>query len=308
MSVHKQYVNEWKSINDSTKKLSEYISKMIWNISSEQTDMKLDRVLYVPFLSGEFDINLNDILVDNAFGIDSLNVVYYLYFYDDVYRYNKDYAKIGNSSYDNDTNTLTVKGGIIEGCFNFLITQEIWHELNHAFEYGNGLHKREELYSIVSKVMTNNQSSEIEKIVSRLLYYTFPHEQDAFVHQFYGLLSSQGIRGKFDELIMKYTHYSSFITDKSRYSILKKDNKNNVKEVIQEFGMKIPQFEKRIHFAKKRLYRKLRSAYERYVYKLSTGNAIDEAKRLITTDVIILNKLSERYPNIKYDDKDYKWF
>lgn len=136
MKKHKQYITEWKSVNDEVKFLSNKISRIIWNKSLNEKQ-SIDPIIHKPFIQGNEMINMGD--GQKHFGLESIDVIYKIYLLDDAYEYNRHISEIGNSEYNSDENTLYIRGAIIEGYFNYTITQEIYHELNHSFEYGMGM-------------------------------------------------------------------------------------------------------------------------------------------------------------------------
>ena len=297
LKSHRQYIIEWKSVNDDVKEVAEAISKMMWDKSRNDSPM-LDRELLVPFISGEFPFRM-----EGQFGIDKIEVCYRLYFFDSVDDYNRLYDRIGNSEYDEESKRLTIRGGLVEGYFNYTITQEIYHELNHAFEYGMGMEKREDLYEKAVSMANDKDSDEFSRSICKLVYYTFSHEQDTFAHQFYGLIHSEGLDDDFDVLIMNFPIYRDFYNCKSYVKGEMNKNVNKFKSVLSYLGLDVEQFNKRIYFGAKRLKKKLHNVYIRHMYELRNGQMDfrTEAKREGLRNHV-LNEMSKRYIGIQFEN------
>ena len=297
LKSHRQYIIEWKSVNDDVKEVAEAISKMMWDKSRNDSPM-LDRELLVPFISGEFPFRM-----EGQFGIDKIEVCYRLYFFDSVDDYNRLYDRIGNSEYDEESKRLTIRGGLVEGYFNYAITQEIYHELNHAFEYGMGMEKREDLYEKAVSMANDKDSDEFSRSICKLVYYTFSHEQDAFAHQFYGLMHSEGLDDDFDVLIMNFPIYRDFYNCKSYVKGEMNKNVNKFKSVLSYLGLDAEQFNKRIYFGARRLKKKLHNVYIRHMYELRNGQMDfrTEAKREGLRNHV-LNEMSKRYIGIQFEN------
>ena len=309
MEIHRQYINEWKSVNDDVKRLATVISNMMWYKSQKDAPM-LDNHLNIPFISGQFPFYMETLFKDGNthFGVDKIDVEYRIYFFDSLEQYNEKIKDVGNSEYNVDINKLTIRCGSIEGYFNYTITQEIYHELNHVFEYGMGMEKRTDLYDKVLSTLDKKDSDDISLRMAKLIYYTFPHEQDAFAHQFYGLLDSEELEGDFEQLIYNYTVYSEFINSKSLYQEYSRRNKNEVNKVLNYFKMSYETFNKRIYFGLKRLKKKLYRVYQRHMYELQEkkNNIVTESRKQ-TVKMLILNNYRKRYKDIDFEKGEYKW-
>ena len=310
LKPHKSYINEWKSVSDDVKTLVEYIANLMWE-KSQNDKPTLDSVLKIPFITGDFYLPMNNVFKDNQphFGIDGLNIWYKLYFVDSEKEYNRLYSEFGNSEYEDKEKRVYIRGGLIRGDFNKGLVEDLYHELNHAFEYGMGMEKREELYNTVYKILTNTNSSIIESAMCRIIYYTFPHEQDAFTHQFYGYLKEHDFYLPFDDILPTFNPYVDFSRCVMIYTSYLNNNYEAVKKVLNEVGMDIEQFNKRYKFGDKRFEKKLRRVYQRYMYE-------QQRKRLNIEGVIksdfatnnILEEYKKRYKDIKLEDyKDFIW-
>lgn len=309
VKVHKQYINEWKSVNDDIKKVAETISNIIWYSSYNDKQM-LDGNLGLMFISGSFPFYMKSIFKDGQphFGVEKIDVEYRIYFFDTPEAYNSMIKGIDNSEYDVDTNKLKVICGSIEGYFNYTVTQEIYHELNHVFEYGMGMEKRVDLYDKVVSAMNDKNNDELTIRMCRLIYYTFPHEQDAFAHQFYGLMHSENLDGSFEELISNATNYTDFIVCRRFYKENCKRMRNDVNKILKYLGLDFEEFNKRVYFGGKRFEKKLYRVYQRHMYELRNKNIdIKSESRIETSKMLLLKEFRKRYKNINFDNGEYKW-
>lgn len=302
MEKHKQYVNEWKSINDEVKTLADTIVNVMW-YKSENDKPIMDRNLKIPFITGEFPLYMETVFNDgkNHFGIEKINVYYRIYFMDSIQQYNENYDNIGNSEYNSEENKIYIIDGLIEGNFNTSIVEQVYHELSHAFEYGMGMEKRADLYGKVSNVLKNG-GSEVEKAMCKMVYYTFPHEQDAFAHQFYAILDSNDVDDSFDDLLYQFNSYVDFHRSIITYTKAVSNNDDAVRMALDYLGLSMEQFNKRYRFGKKRFERKLRNVYQRHIYELHQKRMTVEGKlkqEFISNE--ILSEYRKRYNNIEFE-------
>ena len=289
--VHRQYIIEWKSVNDNIKQLSDVIAKEMWNDSQDKKPC-IDRRMMLPCVKDNFAFPIKN----DSFGVlKTINVDYILYFLDSIEQYNSIYQKIGNCEYNKEDNTLYVREGLIEGEYNSRIPESIYHELTHCFEYGMGMEKRETLYDLIKRTIEDNNASDVERKMSMLLYYTFPHEQDAFAHQFYAWLNNRKIDEDFEDVVIRFENYSHFLILSSGYRQFIKYDSNVVRTFLSRIGMTWEQFVKRIHYGKKRFKNKLRNVFERYCQENNS----------ITIEAIIQNK-SKEWMILEHYRKRYK--
>lgn len=150
MKKHKAYINEWKNVSDDVIRLTEILAGKIFK-HSQSVPRKYSKVNRKVYLTGKFPCNIDECFPnDNKFGFDILNVEYVLYMVDNVQEYNSlssDGDTVANSSFsDYDKRQLTIVSGIIGGYMSPDYIQDIMHEVNHLFEYGNGMEKKVSLY------------------------------------------------------------------------------------------------------------------------------------------------------------------
>lgn len=310
MKGHKLYINEWKSVNDSVKKVSNAIINMMWYDSLEEKNPMIDTVLKVPFISGEFQFFFETVLGEegkNIFGRESIKIRYKLYFFDDEDEYFKSYHMVGSSMYDEETEMLTINSALIEGDLDMTVTQDVYHELTHAFEYGNGMEKRETLYDKSVKLI--NSQELIPSAIGMIVYYTFPHEQDAFAHQFYGILHRNEIKDDFEVALQtNLKNYNDLQWAIRVYKGNFKKCKKEIMKILSTLGMNTETFNKRLHFGRKRFINKLKRVYQRHQTEMAEKSLTVETRmKKLQAESIILNEARKRYKDIKYDESPYWW-
>lgn len=198
--------------------------------------------------------------------IDNITVDFLMYYLDTIGEYNRFMGTIGqeaNSYTDYDKKYMKIVSGFIDGYPSPDLLGNISHEINHIFEYDNGREKRVDLYDAVVE-MLNNESYK-KRCVARCLYYTFQHEVDAFVHQFYGFLCQENPRHLNFEQLLQYSEYKNVV---AYYDYVKANQLDKeVMSAINELGYSKRDFFKRIHFALKKLEKKMYNAYIRYTHE-----------------------------------------
>ena len=72
--------------------------------------------------------------------------------------------------------------------------------------------------------------------------------------------------------------------------------------------MTIEQFNKRLHFGKKRFYNKLKRVYQRHMYEMKdNGLTMEQHLKKIQAEQMFLMEDRKRYKNIQYDKSEYWW-
>lgn len=300
MRKHKQYIQEWKSVNDDIKELATKLVDIMWYKSYEDKPY-LDVDIKIPYVSGEFPLYMETVFNDGKehFGLDKINVFYKIFLFDSIEQYNMVYNRIGNSEYNVGENKLFIIDGIIGGEYNYSLVENVYHELSHAFEYGMGMEKREDLYDKVADLI--GKGSEVEVAMCKMVYYTFSHEQDAFAHQFYGRLTSMNEEATFEEYLNSFPNYIDFMRSIMIYTKAVSEGNEEVRGCLNYLGMTSEKFNKRYRFGKNRLVRKLRNVYERYCMEKQEKSMTIEGK--INSEFVskqILENYRERYKDIEY--------
>ena len=297
-------LNEWKSVSDSVIKVADTVVNLVLIAAKRNDFYKLDMKLSgTPVLDGDIPLSMSDFFGNgtNPFGIDILDIHYRIALFDNIKIYNSNIEAFGSSEYDSETNKMVVRIATIKGnitndlCEN--IVQEVYHELNHVFEYGNGLQKRTELYNKITGGLQSRDK--IKRVVCLLSYFSFPHEQDAFAHQFYGFLKARNSFMPFDVVVQDFKYYSEFSNAISAYQKMLSKDPDGVYKAVNEIGLHHKQFEARTHFGFKRFRKKLRRVYERYSYERSNRLLTFEGElRLMGMESSMLARYRAEYGNI----------
>lgn len=304
MKKHKAYINEWKNVSDDVIRLTKILAGEIFK-HSQSVPRKYSKVNHKVYLTGKFHCNIDEYFPnDNKFGFDVLDVEYVLYMVDSVQEYNSlssDGDSVANSSFsDYGNRKLTIVSGIIGGYMSPDYVQDIMHEVNHLFEYGNGMKKKVNLYDKAVELVKNNKTESVASIVGKLTYMSFPHEIDAFVHQFYGFLIQNHPKGDFNSLL-RYSMYNNMV--QLRYSLNGDvfESSGNVNSVLKELGMNREQFNKRIHYAVSKLRRKLYNAYCRYRIEYTPNSTVESIIKHDAMYSDMFEKNRRRYSDIERD-------
>ena len=174
--------------------------------------------------------------------------------------YYREFLADANSESDYDNKSITIVSGYIDDYIAPDFLSNICHEVNHLYEYDNGREKRVDLYNKVRELiaMKNNDAY----IVGNAFYYSFQHEIDAFVHQFYGFLKQEKPNHlNFEQLL----NYSEYINALSAYKfVYNKRNDKKVMNWINYLGYDRKSYFKRLKYGLKKLFTKIKNAYLRY--------------------------------------------
>lgn len=311
MDRHKQFIFEWGGVNDNVAMVANAISNEINDISNNNSNVQMSNELKLPYLEGEFIFDFSKVLENptETFGIDSLKVTYTLYFFKSLEQYNNYIDKhVMTCEAYLDDNEINIVGGIVDGYFNDMITQEIYHELDHIFEYVKGSQYREDLYETILDTI-NNHNDEIIRNAAFLLYYSFVHEQNAFVHQFYGYITSEKLKPdieQFEYYLMSFSEYRSLSIHERTYRNLLKSQEEKKKLIIwlETLGYNFNTFSKRCNYSKSRLRRKLYKAFRRYCIENRDKFYKTEMLRN-RMDAILLSEYKQLYKDIDYKEEKY---
>ena len=261
-------LNEWKNVSNNVKTVGNEIVELISNAAKQKikTDnVKLSPVLGYPYVDGSFNYSFKD----GSFGeLDCIKVSYTVYMVDGYDEYNAiirgENTMQLNSESDYEGKKMSIVSAFVGGYPSKDFTENVYHELNHLYEYSQGMQKNVNLYDIVVNVVNGNiDSDELTKMIALTIYYTFKHEQDAFVHQFYGFLIQEHPDGDFEHLI-RYSEYPNL--ENALSSVMEKSNGSvtEIEKRLGVFGLTIAKYNKRISYGLPRLERKLKNAFRRY--------------------------------------------
>lgn len=263
-------IKEAKSINSDVVNISDLIAdKILKQAPLKQT--QISKINGTLFVEGEFVQNL----YGEMNGLDNLTVHYILYRFEDKGEYRQwlrtitanGETKHYNSYADYDKKYLQIVSGYIGDIIMSDFAENILHEITHLYQYGNGMEKRVNLYDDTIELCKSN--NEIAQAVGRTIYYTFTHEQDAMVHQFYGKLLQTNTNSTFEDICEDNSEYGNALD----YLYIVNHNKEKAKQYIKQIGFTIEEYNKRIHFGYKRFRQKLYNAY--LLYNQEKNNHFD---------------------------------
>lgn len=291
----KKILLEAKSISDAVIKLTNVVGEGIINDASKQK-MNRSEQTDVNFIENEYQISVNDYLRSG----NVLTIHYIMYCLETQREYYILLPKLGktaNSEADPDTNTIKIVSAFTKNGMSDDFYETISHELEHLYQYAQGMEKRKVLYDKVRKLLDCGRKNIDAYYVGLSCYYSFKHEQDAFVHQFYTKLKQSEKRDGFDKFIKECQPYQ---TINKAYDILLtyQDNERMV-EAINYLGYSRKKFLNLIYYRLKRFNRKLYNAYCRYV---------EETKTLTEGNIHrLIREMEDRLEECKKRGYDVEW-
>lgn len=252
---------EKSSINDSIVTLANAVCDEI--IKRVENGQKLkSKITYSDFIHGSFQYKIENFLK----GGNILTVNYTIYLVENEFEYHilvRDLGDSSNSEADSDTNTIRIVSGFIYGKPSSDLYETIYHELTHMYQYGMGMTRRNDLYDKAQELSNKGENDIDACYVGYCTYYSFKHEQDAFVHQFYAYLTNNGKRDKFEVLSNGFPYYE-FINNEFN-TVIKYQNKPQMIKAMNYLGYDKKSFIELIKYRKKRFNAKMYNAYKRYI-------------------------------------------
>lgn len=278
-------IDEAKNISDVVIELGNIICKKIiyYSKCKDKQDSTVTHNIYV---EGNFNVNVSKFLKNTK----DITVNYVMYFCENDAELN---VSLNNTKYDCSTDyenmSITIVSGFILDNVESYFKAKVMHEINHLYEYDNGMQKRVKLYDKAIE-MVYDKENVIRQFVGRAMYYSFKHEQDAFVHQFYGYLKQNKPTGSFKELVWK----SEYKNANMMYEYLCRNYSNkDVQNAIREFGFSPNAFMCMIEHRLDRLYQKLFNAYRRYYSETNnykSGTDVDISKGMLLYEQHVLKE------------------
>lgn len=250
-------VDEWLSVSDDVTRISELVAERILSLTQSKKPTHIGAINSIPFNEGNFKIQTES-------PIGEMTVCYQMYYCVNESDYNSlnDYGAL-NCGADNDFNTILIHSAYVNNEPSNEFVESISHEVNHLFQYSNGMVKNEDLYDNVLKVLNRYAINDLSKFTALLVYYTFKHEVDSFATQFYHHLKQTG-KGNigFDELAKEYQYYVNlhYMYD----TVMQNLNDPLVNATINKLGLTKKQWKHRVYSGVKRFDDKLRNVYRRY--------------------------------------------
>lgn len=296
-----KHLFEEKGINNDVVTLSDLIADKILT-DAPKRQKNISGVTGSVFVENTLDVNL----CGEIKGIEKLKVHYILYLFDNMgeyslwYRTSKPNDEVYhyNSYSDYDKKEIQIVSAYIDGVIHTDFAESILHEITHLYQIGMGMEKRVRLYEKVIEMC--QEKDDVAVAVARTVYYTFKHEQDAMVHQFYANLLQNKPFGNVENILLKseYGNALYFLEDV-------KTNKEEAAKYIKELGFTVGQWNKRIHYGYKRFKQKLYNAYLLYTQQ---NNNFDIQKESKTFEINLRGKVifdeylreaNKRYGDIK---------
>ena len=265
-NLSKNIILEYKSISDDVADFAEYVGNAIINDAKNQQKIASDQT-YEYFKENTFQIRVRNFLK----GGDILTVNYIMYFFksEDFYSgYVQSHGQKFNA--DEETNTIKIVSAFIGVNVADDFYETIYHELEHLYQYGMGMKKRKTLYEKTKELLNRGNNDINGYYVGLCCYFSFKHEQDAFVHQFYAQLFQNTKNNDFENLIKNYQPYKTML--KAYNVLIKNRNNQSIMNAINYLGYSRSSFIKLVNYRWKRFKRKLLNAYSRFIEETSHLN------------------------------------
>lgn len=290
--LNKNIILEYKSISDDVADFAEYVGNAIINDAQNQVRTASEQT-YQYFKENTFQIRVRNFLK----GGDILTVNYIMYFVETEEGYNilvKGLGQKANSEADEETNTIKIVSAFIGVNVADDFYETIYHELEHLYQYGMGMEKRKTLYEKTRELLDRGNNDINGYYVGLCCYFSFKHEQDAFVHQFYAQLFQNTKNNDFEKLINTYQPYKTML--KAYNVLLKNRNNKSIMNAINYLGYSRSSFIKLVNYRWKRFKRKLLNAYSRFIEETSHLN-----EHNIDWQIQRMNNILDESDNNGYD-------
>lgn len=260
--MQQEFITEWKNISDDVRQITDFIvNEILKDVTHQKT--VISNITYQSFITNNFQIHINQNNINQI-----INVKYVLYNAksDDECKWIIDRLRPNmNCEWDEDTKTMTIVSVLTNGKPSNIFKESIVHEIEHMYQYFLGMNKNVNLYDKSVEMYKRGESDRISYRIGLGMYYSFKHEQDAYVQQFYQYLQKYQSYVDLDAALDKY---QPFINVNNVYNMIYDlyDNKYAIK-CINELGYSRKDYYKRIKFAYGRLIKKLENVYERWKYE-----------------------------------------
>lgn len=310
-----------KQIND--ERLRNVINEVFKNYLNESSSLITERWSYSDEMDAALDLVYDKILEYNKggnseyhkidygvglykgickdlsiFGIGGITLVFYMYeCLDDKtceYIIRNGYSENNYDEVDKvlSVTVYTVLGNLIENISNKNVSHELEHILQVSKGRQNCINYRSltggayELASDVIREIGNN-NKDFDSVIAWLIYYSNPHEQDAFMNEYYQDLStmSQFINDKNSETHIRYNDYSNKI-DIFKRNI---DNSELIKSVgyYKRYGYNIRNMGLMIDKGLKRFGKKMRNIEKHFTNTVKMANESHFRLKPVTNGTLI---------------------
>lgn len=255
---------EYKSVSDEVNKLVKFIGNKI--ITETNRDLKAkSSTTNGLFVENTFIVSVNNFLKNG----NKLTVNYIMYYTETQREYNI-LTRNQYSEADEDTNTIRIISGFINGEISDDFYETIAHELNHLFHYGMGMEKRVDIYNKTKELLKLGRNDIDAYYVGVCMYYSFKHEQDAFAQQYYSRLMFMKPKSDFNEIMSKGPHLNL----ENAYNVLLKiKDKDDTLDAINYLGYSRKNFLNLVKYRKKRFLNKIQNVVKRYCEETTELNA-----------------------------------
>lgn len=290
-NIDENFLNEWKSVSDEVISISESILEHILRDSNGRRFRisQINGFVYVENKEG-FSFSF-----DKTYDITVKYIIYNCKSYEEEKYCLKAIGVDANSEWDELTKTLTVVTTMVDFKRSELSLEPIVHEVEHMLQYKNGMLKRESLYEKMVEMIKRGKNDEKGYWIGMGLYYTFKHEQDAFIQQFYQYLKRQPKKISLDDAIDNFEHFKNI--ENIYYAVYDHYNDKTANKKINELGYTRKDYYKRLNYSYKRFLKKLNNVYQRWVY--------ENKERFLTTEGL-LNSLIKNVSNLTMLNEELK--
>lgn len=251
--------------------------------------------------------------IENKINIDfvenepiTFNYIVYLFESLEALQYALRYNTISfDCEYDDHIREMTIRTYHYKDSFDPNLENEIVHELTHMLQYDKGMQKKVDLYDKCVEFTALGRANIDKYYVGYAMYYTFPHEQDAFAQQFFEFLKDQDIPcNKELDSDLYISQFQEFNNFKNARKIIIANYKNSrMKQAINELGFDSKSYLKRINFAYKRFKKKLKMVFYEFCRKNNEEHMTIENKirnkQILPYEDSITNIKLENYKNFK---------
>lgn len=263
MSIDEIVKEVRKNINKSIVKNRQLLNEK-WSYSSdvEEESDKIIETIQQDFLKSKFEKITNDILLFvgeiNNYIIFNYKITIQYYVYNCRNLEIIDYLYHGGAYYQNgfieDENVLLITLYAFNNELQNEVTKKIIvHEVEHIMQlvYGQTSDEKQKslvnnIYKLANKVLQNsNTFSKTDNIIAKSIYYANPHEQDAFIQEYYQELKKNRFKkvlcnSELHSILENFTYCYDFIlnrcsdSDLIKYKIYGVTKNNLVKYIAKQ--------------------------------------------------------------------------
>ena len=212
----------------------------------------------------------NSIKVDFRNGITSITLRYTVYLcgtkdeYLDFIRYNEPHFEC---EYNFKNRTMTIVTCHYDGHFSEDLEEVVMHETMHMFQYDKGLEKKVDLYQRAIDLYRMSEKDIDACQIGIALYYSFQHEQDALIQQFFQFLKDNNFNSysmeEYERAIQSFEPYKLFT---NTINIVRNNHKNKrMQNAIAYLGFDNDGYMKRINIGYHRFKKKLHRAFDEHI-------------------------------------------